>query len=564
MLAFVRWAGLDGRDRSRARDLWLGVALFLAALLSKTVTSTLPVIVLVLVWWRTGAVPRRVLGAMVPLVAVGAIFGALTASVERGHVGAVGAAWNQSFAERVLIAGRALWFYLGKLVWPHPLVFVYPRWDLDVASLGQWAFPVTAVAVGVAVIGFARRIGRAPAAVAMAYAVTLAPALGFLNVYPMRYSFVADHFAYLASLPVLALLVGGVTSWSAGAWPRQVRVGVGVATLGVLAVLTAAHAGAFADARTLWLDTLAKNPRATIAHVNLGLQSYQEGHLDDALALFDQGLAVEPDAADLWNDRGLTLIGLGRIPDALDAYEHAVRADPEHAESRNNYGNVLASLGRYDDARAQYEAAVQAHPRYAEAHNNLANILAIGGDARAAVAHYEAALAADPSYADAHRNLGEVALSIGDLAAACDHFGAALRLRSDDLTARVGLGRCLGARGRAAEAVAELRRVLTAAPDAGEAQLALAWILATARDPAVRRPDEALALAEAATAGVPAGDPRGLDTLAAAQASAGRSADAVRSAEQALDLARREAPTIAPAIEARLARYRAGEGWNEP
>jgi tetratricopeptide (TPR) repeat protein len=491
-LALLRWRERADAGSASGRGWYaLGFGCFVAALLSKTVTSTLPVVFLVVRWWRTGRISRDEVVAMVPFVVAGLGLGNVTASLERTHVGAVGAAWDQTFAERVLIAGRALWFYAGKLLVPWPLVFIYPRWELDVGSAVQWLFPVAAALVGAGLLATVGRVGRGAFAAALAFAVTLGPALGFVNVYPMRYAFVADHFVYLASVPFLALAVG-VTAARVGESWRLGAAGVAI----VLAALTWSRATAFHDAETLWRDTLAKNPLATIAHVNLGYQLYEAGRPAEALALYDRGLAIEPEAGDLLNNRGLALGALGRTEDAIASYEHARRADPTHVEARSNLGNMLASLGRYGEAEVAYREALRLRPGYAEAHNNLANVLALRGDMTGAVDEYARAIAADPAYADPHRNLGEVLLQTGRAGDACDHFAEALRLRPHDVVPTVGRMRCLGALGRLPEAIAVGTDALGWAPRAAAVRVALARVLEQAGrvDEAALRRREAVAL----------------------------------------------------------------------
>src|SRR5206468_3872917 len=177
--------------------------------LSKSVTATLPVALAIAIWWRDGRIRAADLWLLAPLVVLGIGAGLMTAAMERSRVGAVGAYWHQTLVERCLIAGRALWFYAGKLLVPWPIVFNYERWTIDARDVVQWTWPAAALGVGVA----AWRAGRGPAAALAFFAMTLAPALGFVNVYPMRYAFVADHFQYLASIGVLALLGAGLARW---------------------------------------------------------------------------------------------------------------------------------------------------------------------------------------------------------------------------------------------------------------------------------------------------------------------------------------------------------------
>lgn len=491
-VALLQWR--RARRNGAALGRWYAVALvcFAAALLGKTVTSTLPVVFLIACWWRDGRVERADVLGVVPFLVMGAIAGSVTAGLERTHVGAVGAYWNQTPPERLLIAGRALWFYVAKLAWPWPLIFVYPRWTLDVGAPAQWAAPLAAAAAGIGLLAAMPRLGRGPFAAALAFAVTLGPALGFVAVYPMRYSFVADHFAYLASVPALAL----AAAIAAARLPPAARTPALGFVLAVLAALTWSRCTAFADEATLWRDTLAKNPEATIAHLNLGYATYRAGRHQEAIALFDRGLAVEPDAADLLNDRALALTALGRIDEAIADYRHAVRADARNIEARSNLGNVLASLGRYDEAEAAYRDAVALQPRHVEAQNNLANVLAMRGDTAGALEHYRAALAVEPGYLDAQRNMGEVLLDAGRPEEACEHFADAIRIAPRELVPTLGRMRCLAALGRPGEAIAVGTDALRWAPDAATLRANLAKVLAQAgrRDEADARYREAVAM----------------------------------------------------------------------
>jgi tetratricopeptide (TPR) repeat protein len=482
----------DASDRRAARSAWYVAALgcFALALLSKTVTSTLPAVYLALRWWRTGRIARDDVIAMLPFVVGGVVAGTVTAGLERWHVGAEGAFWNQTFGERMLIAGRALWFYTGKLLWPRPLVFIYPRWPLDVGSPVQWALPIAAAVGGLGLLAARERIGRGPFAAALAFAVTLGPALGFVNVYPMRYSFVADHFAYLASVPLLALVAG--CGMRLVPEPR-VRQGILALAAALLALLTWERSLAFRDAATLWRDTLAKNPQATIAHVNLGYDLHQAGRSAEALALFDAGLALEPQAGDLWNNRGLALSALGRTEEALASYRRAAEVDPTNAQAPSNLGNALAAGGRYPEAAEAFREALRRRPGFAEAHNNLANVLAIGGDSTQAIAHYQQAIALDPGYVEAQSNLGEVLLAVGRMAEACERFAEALRLRPRDIAPTIGRVRCLAATGRVDEAIAFGTDALGWATQSAELRRALARVL----DQGGRADEAALRLREA-------------------------------------------------------------------
>lgn len=387
----------------------VAAALFVAALLAKSVTASLPAVVVLLLWWKKPRLAWADLWPLLPLFALGAGFGLHTAWVERQHVGAVGADWDLSFVERGLIAGRALWFYAASLAWPHPLVFFYPRWTIDAGAAWQWLFPLAALAVVGALFAARARLGKGPLVAVLCFAGTVFPALGFVDVFPMRYSFVADHFQYLASLPLFALAAALLVQQAARRrLPDAALRGGAALLLALCTVLTWRQGRAYADIETLWRDTIAKNPAAWAAHSNLGLRLAQRGDLDGALAHYEAALRAKPDDDFALTNAGQALAARGDMAAAIARFEAALRVAPGNAQARLNLGNALAQEGRLDEAAEQYRAVLARQPQYADAHNNLGNVRALQGRRAEAIEHYRAALAIDPGYADAKRNLAAV------------------------------------------------------------------------------------------------------------------------------------------------------------
>ena len=210
ILAYLRFEAASAGLRAERGAYALSLALYAAALLCKTVTVSVPAVLLVLHWWRKGRLALRDAAPLLPFLAVGLPLAIVTIWAERTVVGASGAAWEIGFLERVLIAGRAVCFYLGKLAWPHPLGFVYPRWDVDARDLAQWLYPAAVAALAAALWLARGRLGRGPLAALLLFVGVLFPALGFFDVYPFLFSFVADHYQYHASLAPIALAAAGV------------------------------------------------------------------------------------------------------------------------------------------------------------------------------------------------------------------------------------------------------------------------------------------------------------------------------------------------------------------
>lgn len=440
----------EGRER---RHYLVALGLFTAALLAKTVTASLPVALALVIWWRRDAVRwRRDAAPLAPMLVLGAAAGLLTAWVERTHIGAEGAEFDLTPVGRVLLAGRAVWFYLGKLTWPADLIFVYPRWRIDPSDPWQYLPPLILAGVLVGLWRIRSRT-RAPLAALLTFLVGVAPALGFVDVFPFRYSFVADHFQYLASIPALAFAAAAVT-WASGKarWSSPAaRVAVCAALLAPLSVLTVAQSRHYESAEVLYRATLERNPGAWLAHNNLGLVLAGEGRLDEARGHFHEALRLAPEIAEHQMNVGRLLVAEGALDEGVRHLREAVRLDSTAVNAHSNLGVALMRQGRLEEALAELDRALTLQPGHPEATRNAAMVrqelgvrLARDGDMRAAADHLREAARLAPDDPMIRYNLGTTLLALGRRTEAAREFEAALRLNPSFQEARANLERARG------------------------------------------------------------------------------------------------------------------------
>ncbi|MGD1083254.1 MAG: tetratricopeptide repeat protein [Verrucomicrobiota bacterium] len=473
--AWLRYVGESGSKSRRRGWWWAALVLFVCALLSKTVACALPAVLLLGCWWKKNRLERGDILPLVPFFLVGLGLGLQTAWLEKHHVGASGAAWSLSLAERVLIAGRALWFYAGKLVWPVNLTFDYPRWRLDAAVWWQWLFPAGALAM-VAALWFARkRTGRGPLAAVLCFAVTLFPALGFIDVYPFRYSFVADHFQYLACIGPLALAGAGIER-GLGRIPGQgalARAIVCAALLAALGALTWRQCGMYSDPKTLWRATLARNPGSILARNNLGIALVAEGKTEEAMEEYRKALETNPEDNDVRGNLAAALFQRGDVDEAIGQYRKAVEISPGSAQARNNLGGALVAKGDIEEGIAQIRIALVNNPLYAAAHNNLGTAMAKRGNLEEAIAQYRRALEINPAQADALYNLGAAYFKKGDVEEAIAQYRKALEISPGSAQALNNLGHALLLKGDVEGAMACFKKAAGLKPDLVEAWFSL-------------------------------------------------------------------------------------------
>lgn len=525
----------------------LAFALFVFALASKTVTATLPAVVLLLIWWKRGRIVmyqkdaaekmgfRSDVLPLVPFFVLGIAASMLTGWMEVHRVGAVGPDWQHGsgfFSEavaRCLIAGSALWFYVWKLFLPYPLSFNYPRWEISLGAPVLWFNLLAAIAVVTAFAVSVRKIGRGPLVAVLYFIGTLVPALGFFNVFPHRFSFVADHFVYLSSIGLIALVVATVVNrfrWIQGG-ASSIAPGPAAATMAVLAVFTVlslARSSVFATPKNLWEDTWRKNrqswfaannygvllrdargdldaaeqwfnkvielrPQHPEARFNLAVIAERRGQPQQAEALYREAIRLLPSYGRAHYQLGQLYLAQNRAADAEIEFRAAVDIDPHRADlARNALGLLLAQQAKalldhgqtepayekYDEAIDQYVAALDANPEFAAARNSLAITLDEVGRLDEAVAQWTIALQHEPNNASILNNLGRIAVMRGHFNEAGAFFERAVRNNPQSPLFRTNLGTVAGMLGHADLARQQFEIALKIDPDYAPARQKLA------------------------------------------------------------------------------------------
>jgi tetratricopeptide (TPR) repeat protein len=419
--AYLRFDELRSR-----RHYWLGFGLFALSALSKTAVVTIPAALLVVVWWKRGRIGwNRDVRPLLPWFAVAGAVGLVTVTVERRLFAGIAVDLALTPAQRFLVAGRAFWFYLGKVLWPSGLTFFYPRWAVG-ASGWEVLYPLAAIGLGVG-LWFLSRWTRGPLAAYLCFAGTLVPVLGFFNVEWFVFSYVADHLQYLACL---GLIIPGSALAALGA--RRLSPAFRPLAPWAAASLVAA----------------------------LGLATwFQCGRYADPVTFYGTAAELSPDSAVAHNHYGAALAAVpGRMPEAIRQFRIALRLSPDFGEIHENLGTALLRYpDRREEAVAELEAAVRLRPDRKEAHGKLALALSgIPGREEEAVAQFEATLRIDPADPYVLEALGEVLMRMPGRGPDAERaFEAAIRLKPDYAVAENDLGIVLAQTpGRLPEAVA--------------------------------------------------------------------------------------------------------------
>jgi len=471
----------DKRDRQ-----YYGYALlfFIIALLSKTVTATLPAALLVIFWWKRGKLSfKKDVVPLIPWFALGIAGGIFTAWVEKVYIGAQGADYQSAVqltpVTRCLLAGHVILFYLSKLLWPTNLIFIYEHWSISAGNYLDYLYTLGVIIGLVLLVRYALTGGRrnsydtfsrAPLAGFLFFAGTLFPVLGFANVYPFMFSYVADHFQYLASLgiivPIAAFLTISLDKLSAE--NKGIGAAIGGVCLALLGFLSWNQCSMYSDGETLYRVTIERNPSCWMAHNNLGAIMLGHGRIPEATEQFAEALKIRPNYPDARSNMCSVLLRNGRVQEALVQGLEAVRLRPNSPENLNNLGIALANLGRTTEAINMYQAAVRLRPNYVEVLNNLGNALMQLNRNDEALKCYQTAINYQPNFSDGYANIGLLLLNHGNVNQGVTMYEQAIKLQPNVARYHQMLGVGYSSQGKLPDAINQFQEALKLEPNNSE------------------------------------------------------------------------------------------------
>jgi len=522
LLAWI--AFVDERTKRPWLFYALALVLYVLALSAKTTACTLPAALFLILWLQKKPISSKRIFQVIPFLVLGIAMGALAIWWERYHQGTSRAVFTfLNPIERVLVASRAIWFYLSKLIWPFKLTFIYPRWDIVPTSFLNYTWLLAGLFLCAAISFLRRYAGRSVEVAAAFFVVTLSPVLGFIMLYTFRYTFVADHYQYLACIGPIALASAGLVNLAdTFKNARTLIMSAALFLVAFLATQTWRQAAMYGDIETLWRTTLARNPGCWMAHNNLGIVLFQKGQLDEAIEHYRTTLQMQPNFWDADYNLGSALLRKGQVDEAIFYCEKAIAMEPNDPDAQVALANALFQKKRIDDA----------------------------------IVHYQKAVTLRPDYFLARYGLGHALLEKGELGAAIEHCRAALLIRPDNAECHTILGIALDEKGQSVEAIQHYEKALEISPQSVSALNNLAWLLATSSNAALRNGARAIQLARQADQLSQGANALVLRTLAAGYAEAGQFGKAIESARAAIDVARAQGDnSLAETLKQEIALY---------
>ena len=502
LLTMLSYAGYV--QHPGARRYLLTLLLFILGMMAKPMLVTLPFVLLLLDYWPLGRMQAsgvllnppqqpmlpKLIWEKAPFFIIIVIAGVATFLTQQ-EAGAVKSL--ASYPLDVRIANMLVSYvgYIGKMLWPTRLTFLYPH--PGALPVWQWGGALLILgAVTYIVFGYAKvrpylTVGW------LWYLGTLVPVIGLVVIGPHA---MADRYTYVPLIGLFIMLSWGVSEiLPSRPFKRMIFFATASAVLVLFMTLSWLQVRYWQNSITLFRRALEVTEDNFIVYNNLGVVVGEKGNTAEAMDLLQKALLINPGYIEGHLNLGILLKRMGKNDEAVDHFNIALQINPRFKGSHFSLGLALAEQGKLEAAVNQYRTALQIDPNYAEAHNNLGNILEKQGDLPEAKKHYLRALQIDPEYKEAHYNLGSLLLGQGQINRAIHHYREALRIDPLYVAAHNNLGAALARQGRTAEAIVQFREALRIAPDHLEARNNLNKMLADQEslDRAVLKIQEAIA-----------------------------------------------------------------------
>jgi protein O-mannosyl-transferase len=458
---------------------WYALSLltFLLALLAKTSTVMLPVVLLGCAWWLRGRITKRDWLRVAPFFVLALAFGLMSIWFQTHQTFTTGKVQTENFWGRLAGAGMAIWFYLGKALLPLNLNLIYPRWNINAAAPLSYLPILLLYGVFFLCWKFRRSWGR-PVLFGFGYfVVSLFPVLGFFDMYFLAISRVSDHFQYLPLVGIVGLIASAVYLGARKIKVNGAELLINTTLIIALTFLTVQRAKVMATDETLWRDTLAKNPAAWSAHNNLACILAEQNKIDEAITHFEASLKFYPNNAQAHGNLGKALTQQGKLPEAEAQLRTAIELKPREPEFHRSLANALGAQGKIDEALAQLREAADLQQGVG-GRLELANMLHQMGKEREAAAEHRRALAIQPLSVEVLNNLAWILATSADDSVRNGTEAVALaekacqQTQNQDAMTLGTLAAAYAEAGRFAEAAATAEKAANLAAAAGNSQFA--------------------------------------------------------------------------------------------
>ncbi len=433
LASLCTWLFMLRTQRNQTIYYSLTVIFFIFSLLSKAQAVTLPLVLLLIDYFKERKLSKKLILEKLPFFLIAIVMGVIALKAQKMS-GAIAEMPAINLYERFLFASYAFIIYVYKLFLPFNLSTYYPYPEKTGNSFPTIFYIAPILLLGLIFI-VVKYFSKNKSFV-FGFVFFILNIILLLQILPVGSSILSERYTYLAYIG-LFFIIGYLFD---KVWYSKVKneskykylFAGGIFLFAIfLSVNTVARNKVWKNSETLWTDVLNQFPRVVIALCDRGNYYKAKDKEDLAFADFDRALQINPDHVETLINRAEIYRLRGQLELSLADCNRAINVNPKYNGAYVNRGIVYCMTSRLDDAMMDFNKAALLDPNFSSTYCDRGNLYDMKGMLDSAIIDYTKAIQLKPDYAEAFYNRGKTYFRKQEFDAALNDFNAALKIRKN-------------------------------------------------------------------------------------------------------------------------------------
>ncbi len=378
-------------EKSKLSLYFFSVFLFVLSLLSKSMAITLPVVLLLIDYFKNRLLfSRKVIIEKLPFIIISVAFG-IAAFVAQSMLSS-GNTELIPWVSKIMYGSWGLLNYFARIFIPFKLSAFYP--------FLPWHYPsyyLTGIVFTLLFIWFVYRSWKKEDKTIVFglvfFLINLVLLLKFFNSIANSV-YIADRYTYVSSIGLFFILSTFLSKLK-----NKTGIIIFVVLTAYYGIYTYNQSKAWKNSISLWNNVIKQYPGAHIPLLNRGNAFREEKQYTQALADYDLILHSDPAFFEALVNRGYVYDIQGNYTLALNDYEKALTIKPNDKNTLYNNALCLQKSGKNEEATVQVQNQIKTGNGSAESYNILGNASFSKNDFTEAIDYYSKAVEMDPQNA---------------------------------------------------------------------------------------------------------------------------------------------------------------------
>jgi tetratricopeptide (TPR) repeat protein len=424
------------RNEGRYKYLVLCFTCFCFSLLSKSMAVTLPILLLLLDYYKSNKITGKQLIEKIPFLVLSVIFGIVAIKSQQSSVSDI--THSFSLFNQVFLISYGIVFYIFKFFVPVNLSVLHPYPGMSSGFLPLQYYLSLIVIIGIAasLIFISFRFKKEILFGLFFFLISISVVL---QIFPVGQALVAERYTYVPYIGFIFIVVKAFDYLVE--YRKQMYIKIKPFLIGLLTVYIVFFSYMiwnrniiWKNSESLWADVIKKYPKNFYGYFGLGNAYYSKGNFNEAIAKYNKSISLYQAFADTYYSRGTAKYRINDLKGAVEDFTFAVQLKPNYQEAYSNRGTARLQLQDFFGAKQDFDKAIGINPLDPIEYYNRGNVLYYMQKDSLALLDLNKAIQLKPVYPEAYLNRGLVYYYMKNYPAACNDWKYALSMGSQDAT----------------------------------------------------------------------------------------------------------------------------------